>query len=107
MHIIDSQRYEEDSDPLDKSEQIYHPLSFSDVKFSKNAERTIHEAVERIAIYCERSPMYFYKKMDNEIYWLDPSGILLIVIHSKDLNADMYIEIPPGHWWIVDSAMTS
>jgi hypothetical protein len=88
-------------------EQVAHPLKFSEVRFSTNAEQTIHKAVERIAVYCNRSPMYFYKKMDNELYWLDPSGILLIVIHSSDLDADMYIEIPPGHWWIVNSAMTS
>lgn len=106
MHIIDSQSYEQDPD-LDNKEQIYHPLSFSEIRFSENAERTIHEAVERIAIYCERSPMYFYKKMDNELYWLDPSGLLLIVIHSKDLDADMYIEIPPGNWWVTGSAMSS
>jgi hypothetical protein len=85
---------------FEQGESITHPLDITDVSFSKQAQMTLREAVSKIAEYCQVDPGLLSEKLDQKVYWLEPSCILMITIDVPEIDADMFIEIPPGHWWI-------
>ncbi len=103
MSHIDERRYEVRKEELEQGESITHPLNLADVSFSQKAQTTLREAVIQIAEYCRVPPDALSQKLDQKLFWLEPSGILVITIEVPEVDADMFIEIPPGHWWIDDS----
>jgi hypothetical protein len=103
MSHIDESRYEVRKEELEQGESITHPIDLAEVSFSEQAQLTMRKAVEHIAEHCDMPPDALSQKLDQKLFWLEPSGILVITIEVPEVDADMFIEIPPGHWWIDDS----
>ncbi len=77
-----------------------HRVQPWDVEFSRNAMITIGSAVKDIAAYIGVDPKIVTRGMFGEMYWLEPSNRLMIVIPVPRAEADMFIEIPQDHWRI-------
>lgn len=88
------------TEELEQGESITHPLNIADVSFSDQAQVTLRQAIQKIAEYCHVHPDVLSEKLDQKLYWLEPSGVLVITIEVPEVSADMFIEFPPGHWWI-------
>ena len=100
MIMHNENQYELEDGEFEQEENISHPLDLVDVSFSWRARMTIREAVEKIAEYCRIPAAVLSEKLDQKLFWLEPSGILVISIEVLEVEADMFIEIPPGHWWV-------
>jgi len=104
MSNLDASKYQVQEDELEQPENTSHRLELNEVRFSSQARLTLREATQKIAEYCQLPPEILDKRLDQKLFWLKPSGMLQITIEVPELDADMFIEIPPGHWWIDDSA---
>ncbi|MFP4213293.1 MAG: hypothetical protein ACLFRL_04200 [Desulfohalobiaceae bacterium] len=104
MCYIDTEQHQIQKETLEHGESISHPLKFSEVCLSHQAHLTLQEAVQKIAEYCQISSKIISGRLNQKLFWLEPSGLLLISIEVPEVNADMFIQIPSGHWWIDDSA---
>lgn len=102
MHVIDYQEYSPRSQYIQGQKQVYHPIAIDEVMLSENASATLQSAVTRVAAYCEVSEEAIRSRMGREYFWMEPSGILVIVLYVQEIDADMFVEIPPSHWWIDD-----
>ncbi|MBS3780823.1 MAG: hypothetical protein KGY41_10545 [Desulfovermiculus sp.] len=100
MSYIDEHSHAARKEELEQGESITHPLNIEEVSFSNQAQMTLRQAVQKIAEYCHVHPDVLSKKLDQKLYWLEPSGTLVITIEVPEVSADMFIELPPGHWWI-------
>ncbi|MCF8106011.1 MAG: hypothetical protein K9K64_11045 [Desulfohalobiaceae bacterium] len=100
MSTVNNHLYDVGDEELEQEENITHPLKVEDVAFSKQAQLTLRDAEEKIAEYCQVPPSLLSQKLDQNLFWLEPSGILVINIQVPEAEADMFIEIPPGYWWI-------
>jgi hypothetical protein len=100
MQVIDYREYSPSSQYVHNQQQVYHPILSEDVNLSDNAKMTLHSAVTKIAEYCQVPKQNLLKKMDQEYFWMEPSGILVILVNVEEIDADMFVEIPPNHWWI-------
>lgn len=104
MHVIDYREYSPSSQYVRNQEQVYHPILSDEVNLSDNARMTLQAAVTKIAEYCQVHEETLLQKMDQEYFWMEPSGVLVIVLYVEEIDADMFVEIPPDHWWIDDKA---
>lgn len=76
-----------------------HQVLLQDVRFSDNAKCTIGLAVKDIAARCGVFPHDITSRMRGRMYWLEEDESLVIVFPVPDMDADMLVEIPRGHWW--------
>lgn len=79
-----------------------HRVFLSDVGFSKNAMSTIGFAIKDIAQKCGVFPHDITSRMQGHMYWLEECESLIIVFPVPEIEADMMVEIPEGHWWFKD-----
>ena len=100
MILHNENQYELEDGEFEQEANISHPLDLVDVSFSERARMTIREAVEKIAEYCRIPAAVLSEKLDQKLFRLEPSGILVISIEVPEVEADMFIEVPPGHWWV-------
>jgi hypothetical protein len=77
-----------------------HRLHPWDVELTRNAMITVGSAVKDIAARVGVNPKTITRGMFGEMYWLEPSNRLMIVLPVPRIDADMFIEIPENHWRI-------
>lgn len=80
-----------------------HKVYLTDVSFSDNAKYTIGLAVKDIASQLGLFDHEITKRLTGEMYWLEESEDLVIIFAVPEINADMLVEIPRGHWWFRDA----
>lgn len=85
---------------VEHEDHAAHRVHPWDVEFSRSAMITIGSAVKQIAAHLGVSPKAVTKGMFGEMYWLEPSNRLMLVIPVPKAEADMFVEIPEGHWHI-------
>lgn len=76
-----------------------HRVYLNDVSFSQGAMHTIGLAVKEVAEKCGLFPNEVTKRLRGHMYWLEENESLMIVFPVPEIEADMMIEIPEGHWW--------
>ncbi|WP_461211083.1 hypothetical protein [Desulfocurvus sp. DL9XJH121] len=75
-----------------------HRVYLTEVAFSRSAQCTIGLAVKDIAARCGVFAADIVKAMCGHMYWLEKDESLVIVFPVPQLEADMLVEIPRGHW---------
>jgi len=100
MQVIDYQEYSSLSTHLENNKPVYHPLASEDVKLSENARLTLQSAASKIAEHFDIPEQNISDKLSQHYFLMEPTGDLVIIIYTADIDAEMYVEIPPGHWWI-------
>lgn len=83
---------------LESSGQISHRLSPLDVELSPAAKTTVGMAAQEIALQLEMPLDLIKARTMGKMYWLEPSDELMIVISMPEIEADMFVNIPAGHW---------
>ncbi|MGE4297975.1 MAG: hypothetical protein AB7E47_08100 [Desulfovibrionaceae bacterium] len=87
---------------LHRSEEVAHRIQLTEVDFSPGARATIGLAVRHIAEQYLLEPSDLARRMQGEIYWIEPSDKLMIVLPVPEADADMFVEVPAGHWRFKD-----
>ncbi len=88
---------------LDGPDGGEHPVTLDDVRFSRGAQLTIGFAVKEIAERCGLFPGDLTRRLRGRMYWMEGSENLMIVFPVPEVEAEMLVEIPRGHWWFKDA----
>lgn len=80
------------------------PVSRSQVMFSDDAKATIGEAFREVAWTLCCDPRALTRGATGEILWHPDSDALSIRLDVPELEAEMYIEIPAGHWAFIGAS---
>ncbi|NJB66365.1 hypothetical protein GGQ74_000005 [Desulfobaculum xiamenense] len=91
-------RLGQDGLELDGHRDEAHEVQLADVEFTTNAKYTIGLAVKEIAAHCGMLPHELTRRMRGRMFWQEATEDLMIVFAVPELEADMMIEIPKGHW---------
>jgi len=88
---------------LDEKLESAHRVTLGDVRFSQGAMYTIGLAVKEIAEKCGLFTGELTKRLQGHMYWLEGSESLMILFPVPEIQAEMMVEIPQGHWWFKDA----
>lgn len=80
------------------------PVSRSQVVFSDDARVTIGEAFRQVAWTLCCDPRALTRGATGEILWHPGTDTLSIRLDVPELEAEMYIEIPEGHWSFIGAS---
>lgn len=102
-----SRSFEQQGEVFAQSLDGAHRVELGDVQFSKNAQYTIGLAVKEIAERCGLYVGEITKRLTGDMFWLEENESLMIVFPVPEIQADMMVEIPAGHWWFRDADVPS
>ncbi len=99
-NLVDYSLYGPTAPDTDNSEVEYYPLDPNNVALSSNAKSTLNEATEKISEHLHLSTKRLTETLKRSYFSMEPSGFLVILMEVEELEAEMFIEIPPDYWWL-------
>ena len=73
-------------------------IKLSQVRLTNDARVTLGLAVKEIAAEFGLDAKAMTRHLSGEIYWRMDEDSLVFVLHCEELDADMFVNIPEGHW---------
>lgn len=73
-------------------------VQLSHIRVTAQAQATLGMAVQEVSREFGLDTSMLIKRLKGEIYWRPETDSLMFVLNCPELEADMFVEIPEGHW---------